>query len=183
MKFYSEITHDLYDTVDALKAAEQAIKKEEEKAAKIFALADKIVDAQLVCCEIATEIAKITGKDYVIPEIIVSPEGNLTIGNETFIADEEDEDDGDPIVTNNFPKHPSPSKEFTITCNNSIVDDVLLKEFFGLDFSKGKTEVKEPIKVTEKPIKVTEKPNSTVINGKKLSDDEVLDMLDILRSL
>jgi hypothetical protein len=182
MKFYSEITHDLYDTVDALKAAEQAI-EEEEKAAKIFALADKIVDAQLVCCEIATEIAKITGKDYVIPEIIVSPEGNLTVGNETFIADEEDEDGGDPIVTNNFPKHPSPSKEFTITCNNPIVDDTLLKEFFGLDFSKGKTEVKEPIKVIEKPIKVIEKPNSTIINGKKLSDDEVLDMLDILRSL
>lgn len=182
MKFYSEITHELYDTVYALKAAEKI--EENKKHEKVKALIDDLTDAQLVCCEIATEIAKITGKNYTITEIIVSPEGNLTIGDETFVTDEEDEDDGDPIVTNIFsPKHPSPSKEFTITCNNSIVDDALLKEFFGIDFSKGKTEVKEPIKVIEKPIKVTEKPNSTVINGKKLSDDEVLDMLDILRSL
>ena len=178
MKFYSEITHDLYDTVDALEAAERAIKEEERKVAKISALADKLADAQLVCCEIAAEIAKITGKDYTISEIIVSPEGNLTIGDETFIVDEdEDENEDRPIVTNIFSsKHPSPSQEFTITCDNAVFDDKLLKELFGLDFSKGRTEVKEPIKVTEKP-------NSSVINGRKLSDNEILDMLDILRSL
>ena len=174
MKFYSEITHELYDTVDALKAAEK--NEENKKHEKVMALIEDLTDAQLVCCEIATEIAKITGKNYTISEIIVSPEGNLTIGDETFVADEDDEED-QPIVTDTpSSKRPFAPQEFTITCNKPIVDDKLLKELFGIDFSKGKTEVKEPIKVTTKP-------NSTVINGRKLSDDEVLDMLDILRSL
>jgi hypothetical protein len=181
MKFYSEITHELYDTVDALKAAEKI--EENKKHEKVKALIDDLTDAQLVCCEIATEIAKITGKNYTITEIIVSPEGNLTIGDETFEVDGDDEEDQLVVTDTPSSKRPFAPQEFTITCNNSIVDDALLKEFFGLDFSKGKTEVKEPIKVTEKPIKVTEKPNSTIINGRKLSDDEVLDMLDILRSL
>lgn len=176
MKFYSEVTEKLYDSIDALEAAEKKV-EEDKKYDKFMELTDKLSDAMLVCTEIAEELAKLTGKDFVIPEIIVTPTGNLAIADGVYLSDEckcEGECKCGKAPVKSEPEKETNPLNITLTCSNPKVDEDILNSLFG--FSKGKKESKEPVKVTSKP-------NANVIKGKKFSDAELLNMLEILGSL
>lgn len=89
MKFYSEVTGELYDDIKDLDRAEaEASKKdlpEEENILKIIEIIDKIAAKQADVIDLASQIAKITDDKFNVPGFVVYPDGsiNVTRVNET----------------------------------------------------------------------------------------------------
>lgn len=143
MKFYSEKTKELYDSVDALEAAEKALVDVE----KIFCLIEELAEKQAEVSEIATEIAVITGKPFPVPEIIALPDGGIRVKSESGI---EGEVKADGTITSNVPlsedfkfvpKTPTIELKGTGQFNPAVLDEI-----FGIsgdkNVSKGPATVK-----------------------------------------
>lgn len=76
MKFYSEKTQKLYDSIEELKAAEKSLDDTE-----VMALIDELAEKHTKVSDVALEIAKITGKSFAVPEVIAFPNGTLRIAS------------------------------------------------------------------------------------------------------
>ena len=89
MKFYSEVTGELYDDIKDLDRAEAEASKgdalEEENILKIIEIIDKIAAKQADVIDLASQIAKITDDKFNVPGFVVYPDGsvNVTRVNET----------------------------------------------------------------------------------------------------
>ena len=89
MKFYSEVTGELYDDMKNLEQAEaEASKKdllEEENILKIIEIIDEIATKQKEVTDLASQIAKMTDEKFNVPGFVVYPNGsiNITMVNET----------------------------------------------------------------------------------------------------
>lgn len=89
MKFYSEVTGELYDDIKDLDRAEaEASKKdlpEEENILKIIEIIDEIATKQKEVVDLASQIAKIADDKFNIPGFVVYPDGsvNVTMVDET----------------------------------------------------------------------------------------------------
>lgn len=148
MKFYSEKTKELYDSVEALEAAEKELVDVE----KIFALMEELAEKQVEVSEIATEIAMISGKPFSIPVITVLPDGTVRVKSETGM---EGEIKPDGTITSNilFNKEVNSAPKATVMKNPTIelkgtgkFNPAVLDEIFGIsgdkDVSKGPATVK-----------------------------------------
>ena len=89
MKFYSEVTGELYDDIKDLDRAEAEASKgdalEEENILKIIEIIDEIAAKQADVIDLASQIAKITDDKFNVPGFVVYPDGsvNVTRVNET----------------------------------------------------------------------------------------------------
>lgn len=171
MKFYSEITKELYDSVDALNAAEKI--EENKKHEKVMSLIDDLAEAQLDVVEIAGEIAKLTGKDFEVSGLIVNPQGDLTVINKdgtygTVKAD------GTVVAGEAAKAHPADCKcgchgDASFEVKNAKIDLKALEDIFGIPTGK-----------------VAPKANPIVLDGhkdKKLTEKEFMSLLEALTSL
>ena len=83
MKFYSEVTGELYDDIKELDRAEaEASKKdllEEENILKIIEIIDEIATKQKEVIDLASQIAKMTDEKFNIPGFVVRPDGSVNI--------------------------------------------------------------------------------------------------------
>jgi deoxyribose-phosphate aldolase len=79
MKFYSEKTKELYDSVEALEAAEKSL----HNFNKINELVDVLADKQVEVLKVATEIAKLTNKPFYVPEMAAMPDGKPKLKSST----------------------------------------------------------------------------------------------------
>ena len=172
MKFYSEITKELYDSVDALNAAEKI--EENKKHEKVMELIDDLTDAQLEVVEIAGEIAKLTGKDFEVSGLIVNPQGDLSVISKdgtygTVKAD------GTVVPGEVAKTHPADCKcgchdgAASFEVKNAKIDLKALEDIFGIPTGK-----------------VAPKANPIVLDGhkdKKLTDKEFMSLLEALTSL
>ena len=171
MKFYSEVTKELYDSVDALNAAEKI--EENKKHEKVMDLIDDLTDAQLDVVEIAGEIAKLTGKDFEVSGLIVTPQGDLSVISKdgtygTVKAD------GTVIPGEVAKVHPADCKcgchgDASFEVKNAKIDLKALEDIFGIPTGK-----------------VASKANPIVLDGhkdKKLTEKEFMSLLEALTSL
>lgn len=167
MKFYSEVTKELYDSIDALNAAEKA--EENKKHEKVMELIEALTEAQLDVVEIAGEIAKLTGKDFEVSGLIVNPQGDLTVVSRdgtygTVKAD------GTVVPGEVVKAHPADCKcgchdnTASFEVKNAKINPELLENAFGIP--TGKT---GPILNGHK--------------GKKLTEKEFMSLLEALTSL
>lgn len=89
MKFYSEVTGELYDDIKDLDRAEAEASKgdalEEENILKIIEIIDEIATKQKEVTDLASQIAKMTDEKFNIPGFVVYPDGsvNVTMVDET----------------------------------------------------------------------------------------------------
>ena len=89
MKFYSEVTGELYDDIKDLDRAEaEASKKdhlEEENILKIIEIINEIVAKQEEVIDLASQIAEMTDEKFNVPGFVVYPDGsvNVTMVDET----------------------------------------------------------------------------------------------------
>lgn len=89
MKFYSEVTGELYDDIKDLDRAEAEASKgdalEEENILKIIEIIDEIATKQKEVVDLASQIAEMTDDKFNIPGFVVYPDGsvNVTMVNET----------------------------------------------------------------------------------------------------
>ena len=89
MKFYSEVTGELYDDIKDLDRAEaEASKKdllEEENILKIIEIIDEIATKQKEVTDLASQIAKMTDEKFNVPGFGVYANGviNITMVDET----------------------------------------------------------------------------------------------------
>lgn len=165
MKFYSEKTKELYDSVEELEAAEKAIVDVE----KIFDLIEKLAEKQTEVSEIATEIAAITGKPFPVPEVIALPDGSIRVKSEGGI---EGEIKADGTITSNVslnedfkiaPKTPTIELKGTGMFNPAVLDEI-----FGVSGDKG----------------VSKGPATVKVAGPKhITKNEADVLTDILKSL
>lgn len=83
MKFYSEVTGELYDDIKELDRAEaEASKKdllEEENILKIIEIIDEIATKQKEVTDLASQIAKMTDEKFNIPGFVVYPDGSVNV--------------------------------------------------------------------------------------------------------
>ncbi len=167
MKFYSEITKELYDSVDALNAAEKI--EENKKHEKVMELIEDLTEAQLDVVEIAGEIAKLTGKDFEVSGLIVNPQGDLTVISKdgtygTVKAD------GTVVPGEVVKTHPADCKcgchdnTASFEVKNAKINPKLLEDAFGIPTGK----------------------MGPILNGhkdKKLTEKEFMSLLEALTSL
>lgn len=89
MKFYSEVTGELYDDIKDLDRAEaEASKKdllEEENILKIIEIINEIAAKQEEVIDLASQIAEMTDEKFNVPGFVVYPDGsvNVTMVDET----------------------------------------------------------------------------------------------------
>lgn len=172
MKFYSEITKELYDSVDALNAAEKI--EENKKHEKVMELIDDLTEAQLDVVEIAGEIAKLTGKDFEVSGLIVNPQGDLTViskdGTYGMVKA-----DGTVVPGEVVKAHPADCKcgchdnTASFEVKNAKIDPKVLEDIFGIPTGK-----------------VAPKANPIILDGhkdKKLTEKEFMSLLEALTSL
>lgn len=167
MKFYSELTNELYDSIDALNAAEKAeVNKKHEK---VMELIDDLTEAQLNVMEIAGEIAKLTDKDFEVSGLIVSPQGDVAVISKdgtygTVKAD------GTVVPGEVVKTHPADCKcgchdnTASFEVKNAKINPELLENAFGIPTGK-----MGPILNGHK--------------GKKLTEKEFMSLLEALTSL
>ena len=83
MKFYSEVTGELYDDIKDLDRAEAAASKgdalEEENILKIIEIIDEIAAKQKEVIDLASQIAKMTDEKFNIPGFVVYPDGSVNV--------------------------------------------------------------------------------------------------------
>ena len=83
MKFYSEVTGELYDDIKDLDRAEAAASKgdalEEENILKIIEIIDEIATKQKEVTDLASQIAKMTDEKFNIPGFVVYPDGSVNV--------------------------------------------------------------------------------------------------------
>ena len=138
MKFYSEVTNKLYDSVDALNAAEKI--EENKKHEKVMELIDDLTEAQLEVVEIAGEIAKLTGKDFEVSGLIINPQGDLTVISKEGIYGTI-KADGTLIPGEVTKEHPADCKcgchgntSFEVKnakIDPKVLEDILAKQFYN----------------------------------------------------
>lgn len=167
MKFYSEITKEMYDTVEALEAAELKIQSTD----KIFELLDNLADKQCEVLMVAAELAAIMGDKFTVPAMTVCPDGSLEVDkdNETIRLDA---NTGDIVSVKNKTNSPKADEvkvkmpmgsSVTMECK---VDPIEFEDILGL-FSKPH---------------VNGTASATPV-VKNLSGKEVQSLLDALKSL
>lgn len=89
MKFYSEVTGELYDDIKDLDRAEAEASKgdvlEEENILKIIEIIDEIATKQKEVADLASQIAEMTDEKFNVPGFVVHPNGsvNITMVDET----------------------------------------------------------------------------------------------------
>ena len=89
MKFYSEVTGELYDDIKDIDRAEAEDHKkdlhEEENILKIIEIIDEISTKQKEVIDLASQIVKITDEKFNVPGFVVRPDGsvNVTMVDET----------------------------------------------------------------------------------------------------
>ena len=89
MKFYSEVTGELYDDIKDLDRAEAKASKgdilEEENILKTIEIIDEIATKQKEVIDLASQIVKITDEKFNVPGFVVRPDGsvNVTMVDET----------------------------------------------------------------------------------------------------
>ena len=102
MKFYSEVTGELYDDIKDLNRAEaEASKKdllEEENILKIIEIIDEIATKQKEVTDLASQIAKMTDEKFNIPGFVVYPDGSVNV---TMVDEAKEKED----VSKNECKH------------------------------------------------------------------------------
>lgn len=83
MKFYSEVTGELYDDIKDLDRAEaEASKKdllEEENILKIIEIINEIVAKQEEVIDLASQIAEMTDDKFNVPGFVVYPDGSVNV--------------------------------------------------------------------------------------------------------
>ena len=83
MKFYSEVTGELYDDIKDLDRAEAKASKgdilEEENILKIIEIIDEIATKQKEVIDLASQIAKMTDEKFNIPGFVVYPDGSVNV--------------------------------------------------------------------------------------------------------
>ena len=83
MKFYSEVTGELYDDIKDLDRAEAKASKgdilEEENILKIIEIIDEIAAKQKEVIDLASQIAKMTDEKFNIPGFVVYPDGSVNV--------------------------------------------------------------------------------------------------------
>ena len=83
MKFYSEVTGELYDDIKDLDRAEAAASKgdalEEENILTIIEIIDEIATKQKEVIDLASQIAKMTDEKFNIPGFVVYPDGSVNV--------------------------------------------------------------------------------------------------------
>ena len=83
MKFYSEVTGELYDDIKDLDRAEAAASKgdalEEENILKIIEIIDEIATKQKEVTDLASQISKMTDEKFNIPGFVVYPDGSVNV--------------------------------------------------------------------------------------------------------
>ena len=103
MKYYSEVTGELYDDIKDLDRAEaEASKKdllEEENILKIIEIINEIAAKQEEVVDLASQIAKMTDEKFNVPGFVVYPDGSVNV----TMVDETKEEDVE--VSNNECKH------------------------------------------------------------------------------
>ena len=89
MKFYSEVTGELYDDIKDLDRAEAEASKEdlleEESVLKIIEIINEIAAKQEEVIDLASQIAEMTDEKFNVPGFVVYPDGsvNVTMVDET----------------------------------------------------------------------------------------------------
>ena len=89
MKFYSEVTGELYDDIKDLDRAEAEASKgdalEEENILKIIEIINEIASKQEEVIDLASQIAEMTDEKFNVPGFVVYPDGsvNVTMVDET----------------------------------------------------------------------------------------------------
>lgn len=83
MKFYSEVTGELYDDIKDLDRAEAEASKgdalEEENILKIIKIIDEIATKQKEVVDLASQIAEMTDEKFNIPGFVVYPDGSVNV--------------------------------------------------------------------------------------------------------
>lgn len=167
MKFYSEITKELYDSVDALNAAEKI--EENKKHEKIIELIDDLTDVQLEVVQIAGEIAKLIGKDFEVSGLIANPQGDLTVISKDGIYGTV-KADGTVVPGEVTKEHSADCKcgchdnTASFEVKNAKINPKLLEDAFGIPTGK----------------------MGPILNGhkdKKLTEKEFMSLLEALTSL
>ena len=166
MKFYSEITKELYDSVDALNAAEKV--EENKKYEKVIELIDDLTDVQLEVVQIAGEIAKLTGKDFEVSGLIANPQGDLTVISKDGIYGTV-KADGTVVPGESEKEHPADCK---CSCHGDASFEV--------------KDEKINLKVLEDIFDIPTGKMGPILNGhkdKKLTEKEFMSLLEALTSL
>lgn len=182
MKFYSEITGKMYDTIEELETSE----KKTMSADKVCKLFDEMANKQIEIIRLAQQVVEITNEDFVVPKTTICVNGSTKFefpNGETTILDKTG------MITASTMKSPEIEPMTTKSNQNSAPapDTGAIK----IKYTDEKEKLDALVNFLESLGKHGKVGNASfesmtphpTIKAKKLSDNEVKNLMDVLDSL